>query len=417
MIKYLLSKASTGKFRVVYLSTTEEWDEEKAGFVINRVTGQLHGKMTEQPEIVITKGKAGRTHREQLELQFKSELKRYLDKGYKEMENDPETYSETQLEEFYGDIKTDQNGFAKHMLAKSADKVKESSINKVKYWCASRKIDGVRCSFYYKDGEILSASRGGGNYDYSTGHIRRNEKLLKFFESHPAYILDGELYKHGKSLQQISGAARLEKNAVDCDWLEYYVYDIMIPGMKFSDRLEILKQLQKELNLGFDPNREWEEGELQMQLVPQEKVSGYEKMIRKPIVKRNWRSFMETSRRTRMDLQSICLQNLQIRLKNPQSIRLSIGVLAEKLMELGVPSTTRMVRFYLLLGEGEIMTIQQVISEEMRNCLSSSNLIPLIYLMESCINMVKASNKSVEQLVLRRTQLTATGLNIMFTTS
>ena len=140
-------------------------------------------------------------------------------------------------------------------------------------------------------------------------------------------------------------------------------------------------------------------------------------MIQKPIVKRNWRSFMETSRRTRMDLQSICLQNLQIRLKNPQSIRLSIGMLAEKLMELGVPSTTRMVRFYLLLGEGEIMTIQQVISEEMRNCLSSSNLIPLIYLMESCINMVKASNKSVEQLVLRRTQLTATGLNIMFTTS
>ena len=226
MIKYLLSKASTGKFRVVYLSTTEEWDEEKAGFVINRVTGQLHGKMTEQPEIVITKGKAGRTHREQLELQFKSELKKYLDKGYKEMENDPETYSETQLEEFYGDIKTDQNGFAEHMLAKSAD-----------------------------------------------------------------------------------------------------------------------------------------------------------------------------------------------RLKNPQSIRSSIGMLAEKLMELGVPSTTRMVRFYLLLGEGEIMTIQQVISEEMRNCLSSSNLIPLTYLMESCINMVKVSNKSVEQLVLRRTQLTATGLNIMFTTS
>lgn len=138
----------------------------------------------------------------------------------------------------------------------------------------------VRCSFYYKDGEILSASRGGGNYDYSTDHIRKNEKLLKFFKSHPTYILDGELYKHGKSLQQISGAARLEKNAVDCDWLEYYVYDIMIPGMKFSDRLEILKQLQKELNLGFDPNIEWKEGELQMQLVPQEKVSGYENIMK-----------------------------------------------------------------------------------------------------------------------------------------
>ena len=225
MIKYLLSKASTGKFRVAYLSTTEEWDEEKAGFVINRVTGQLHGKMTEQPEIVITKGKAGRTHREQLELQFKSELKKYLDKGYKEMENDPETYSETQLEEFYGEIKTDQNGFAKHM------------------------------------------------------------------------------------------------------------------------------------------------------------------------------------------------QNLQIKLKNPLLTRSSIGMLAEKLMESGVPSTIRMVRFYLLLEEGEVMTIQQVISEAMRNCLNSLNLTPLIFLMESCIDMVRASNKSVEQLVLKRTQLTATGLNIMFMTS
>lgn len=278
-IKYLLSKASNGKFRVAYLSTSEKWDDEKKGFVINRVTGQLHGKMTEQPEIVITVGKAGRTHREQLELQFKSELKKYLDKGYKELENDPETYSETQLEEFYGDIKTDQNGFAKHMLAKSADKVAESSINKVKCWYASRKIDGTRCSFYYSDGKIHSASRGGGTYDYSTSHIRKNAKLLKYLEEHPAYILDGELYKHGKSLQQISGAARLEKNAVDCDWLEYYIYDVMIPGMKFEDRLHILNQIQKDLNLGFNPEREWEDGELQIQMVPQEKVSGYKHII------------------------------------------------------------------------------------------------------------------------------------------
>lgn len=138
----------------------------------------------------------------------------------------------------------------------------------------------VRCSFYYKDGEIHSASRGGGDYDPATSHFRKNKELIKFFENHPDYILDGELYKHGKSLQQISGAARLEKNAYDCDWLEYYIYDVMIPNMKFSDRLEILKQIKQELNLAFDPNREWHEGELQMQMVPQEKVSGYDNIMK-----------------------------------------------------------------------------------------------------------------------------------------
>lgn len=50
--------------------------------------------------------------------------------------------------------------------------------------------------------------------------------------------------------------------------------------MKFSDRLEILKQIKKELNLSFDPNREWHEGELQMQMVPQEKVSGYDNIMK-----------------------------------------------------------------------------------------------------------------------------------------
>lgn len=280
MIKYLLSKASTGKFRVAYLSTDEKWDEEKKGFVINRVTGQLHGKMTEQPEIVITKGKAGRTHREQLELQFKSELKKYLDKGYKEMENDPETYSETQLEEFYGDIKTDQNGFAKHMLAKSADKVKESSINKVKYWYASRKIDGIRASLYFKDGKIHSASRGGGDYDCSLLQFLENEKLIAFFNNHPDWILDFECYKHGISLQTLSGECRRCEDWSGSDMLEAYVYDVMIPNMKFEERLKILKIIGEELELGFNPEREWKEGELRMQLVPHEKVSGYENIMK-----------------------------------------------------------------------------------------------------------------------------------------
>lgn len=41
-------------------------------------------------------------------------------------------------------------------------------------------------------------------------------------------------------MQQISGAARLEKNAYDCDWLQYWVYDCYIPDMTAQDRYSFL---------------------------------------------------------------------------------------------------------------------------------------------------------------------------------
>lgn len=139
--KYLITLSTTNKVRCVYLSTSEEWDEERRGFVIERRTGQLHGKYTQQPDIVITKGKAGRTHREQLKLQFNSELKKYLDKGYKEIEDDPETHTEAELKEILGDTKTDQNGVLKPMLAKSYKDIKTKGIFDKDYY-GSVKING-----------------------------------------------------------------------------------------------------------------------------------------------------------------------------------------------------------------------------------------------------------------------------------
>lgn len=280
MISYLLSKASTGKFRGILLEWDEQWHEEEKAHIIKRISYQYHGKRSQQPDILITVGKAGRSHREQATLQYNSEKKKYLDKGYREVEKDIDLYTEEELQEIYGDIKTDQNGFAKHMLAKSADKVKESSINKVKYWYASPKIDGVRASLYYKDGKVKTASRGGGDYDYSLVHIIENPRLIQYFENHPDAILDGEVYRHGKSLQQISGAARMEKNAYECDWLEFYVYDYMTVGVSFEERLSYLNQLKEELNLDFNPERNWEKGELRLQIVPHVKVSGYENIMK-----------------------------------------------------------------------------------------------------------------------------------------
>lgn len=271
----LISRDSKGKIRVVDMSAG--WSESQHGYVIKRITYQYQGKKLEQPDIWIYKGKASRTLKEQLELEYKSNMKKYLDKGYKLLTKPLDEYSEDELNEIIGAVVTDSSGFAKHMLAKQADKVKDSSIEKVDKWIVSRKIDGVRCSFYWKDGEVKSASRGGGDYDPSTYQLREHPALIKLLSENPGWILDGELYKHGKSLQQISGAARMEKTAGGCDWLEYYIYDVMVPDAPFEDRLKCLNDIKDILNLGFNPEREWEEGELRIQMVPHEVVTGNNK--------------------------------------------------------------------------------------------------------------------------------------------
>lgn len=273
----LVSKDNKGKIRVVEIDY--EWDDNRRGYVIRRKTSQYGGKVTVQPEIWIFTGKAKRTVSEQVKLEYNSHLKKYQDKGYKllpsniDLKDSPSV--QAFVEEQMGEGVSDSNGFKKHMLAKQADKVATSVFDKLKYWYASRKIDGVRCSFYYKDGEVRTASRGGEHYDYSTTFMRNNPKLIQFFENHPDIVLDGELYKHGKSLQQISGAARLEKTTSGMDWLEYYIYDVMDSTKTFEERLEILHDIESELSLGFNPNKEWEEGELRFQMVPQEKVVGW----------------------------------------------------------------------------------------------------------------------------------------------
>jgi ATP-dependent DNA ligase len=270
---WFVSRDSKGKLRVVEMKA--EWCDEEHAFGIYRTTYQYGGKRTEQPPIYIRFGKAARTLREQLDLEYKSNMKKYLDKGYKQLTKPIEEYSEEELQEIVGNVVTDSSGFAKHMLAKQADKVKDSSIEKVRTWAVSRKIDGVRCSFYWKDGEVKSASRGGGDYDYSTYQLREHPLLRSILSTHPDWVLDGELYKHGKSLQQISGAARMEKTVAGCDWLEYYVYDIMIPDTTFTDRYALLQELAELINQeSFNPEKEWNKEDLRMQVVPHVFITG-----------------------------------------------------------------------------------------------------------------------------------------------
>lgn len=265
----LITRDSKGKIRVVEVS----YESTNSGYVIHRTTYQYRGKQTEQPDIEITKGKAKRTLLEQVELEYASHLKKYQDKGYKLIPGNISQYKEEDLNKILPEHTTDANGFKKHMLAKQSEKVATSTFDKLKYWYASRKIDGVRCSFYWDGFQIKTASRGGGDYDMAVRQMIEHPQLIKFFKAHPEYVLDGEIYKHGKSLQQISGAVRKEKASTP--WLEYYIYDVMIPDMIFEERLKVLEEIKEELELDFQPEREWRSQELKFQMVPHEKVSGW----------------------------------------------------------------------------------------------------------------------------------------------
>lgn len=282
MITYMLGKASTGKFRFAMVETDEEWHEPEHGYLIQRSYGQVGGKTTLSPTIVVDKTKQKRTWKEQLELQYNSIVKGYLDKGYIKVEKHPGEYSEEELQELFGDVKTNQYGIIKPQLAKQADKVTNRKVFD-KEWLISRKLDGVKALFYYKDGEVLTASRGGEDYNVATTDLRENPTLIKFFEVNPTVVLDGELFKPGKSLQQISGAARMEKNAYDCDWLQYWIYDCYVldkPEMIASDRYHFLyTELCEKLDIPTAETYD-EEGDIPIRLLLHESVIGWDNMER-----------------------------------------------------------------------------------------------------------------------------------------
>lgn len=253
MIKYLLGKASTGKFRYAVVECDEEWHEPEHGYIIQRSYGQVRGKNTLSPAIVVDRTKQKRNWKEQYTLQFNSEVKKFLDKGYKEVEKHPNEYTTDELDEIFGEVKTNQYGIIKPMLAKQESKVTNRKIFD-KDWLVSRKLDGVRCLMSWDGKEIHAYSRGGEMYDYSTVHIRENEQLIQFFKENPTIILDGELYRHGKTLQQISGAARMEKNAVDCDWLQYWIYDCYDQANPSIDAVHRYKFLYDTLQVPLYPD-------------------------------------------------------------------------------------------------------------------------------------------------------------------
>ena len=279
---YLISKDTKGKIRIaiVKYELINPKDPQTRYFIIHRTSGQLGGKRTSQPDKIVERGKATRNLWEQVMLEAKHLVKEKLDKGYREIEKDPEEYSESELFEILGEIVTGQNGVPKPMLAKQADKVTNTNIYN-KEWLASRKIDGLRCLIYMgDDGKLHTASRGAMNYDAAMGNVLRNEDLISIFKENPGLIMDGECYHHGYTLQQLNSIARTQKTAVDYDVLQFYWYDVVDVNSTFDERWAFMQDIKDQYNLTFDPERQFDWKDLRIQFVPQVKVIGWDNMMK-----------------------------------------------------------------------------------------------------------------------------------------
>lgn len=271
----LINRDANGKIRVVDISYS--WNEALHGYVIERITYVYGGKKVNQPLLVIDKPKAKRTLQQQIELEYNSNKKKYLDKGYKNIKDlGYKSLTEFDPDKVLGNDTTNQDGIIKPFLAKPADDVSNKAFNRQYY--GSRKINGTRCLIYYKNGVIKTASRGAITYDVAINHIITHPKLINLFKENPDLILDGEIYKHGWTLNKISGLARKEEPDEEQKHLEYYLYDIADTTKIFKDRLTILNEIKDKLNLDFNPEREWDENDLKIQFVPQDLMQGWDQI-------------------------------------------------------------------------------------------------------------------------------------------
>ena len=191
---------------------------DKAEIVL-QYARKMDGKVTRKVHPVTPKN-VGRSNEttalEQAQLELDSRTKKQLDKGYVE------------TQEAAADPSTNTLGFLKPMLAQPMEKVKPEQIDWDNAW-AQPKLDGHRAMF--KDGVLYS--RQGKVIDLP--HVIEAVHAAGLDHLH----LDGELYLHGKTLQEISSLVkRQQPESLD---LVYHVYDV-VGDEAWRDRVEQIER-------------------------------------------------------------------------------------------------------------------------------------------------------------------------------
>ena len=187
-------------------------------------------------------GKQKRTVEEQAVFQATSLWNEKLDEGYKsidllarklncdpDMILDIEGWISGALKRKPEASYTNANWDELPMLAHKLKDIK----NPVYPYLAQPKLDGVRGLVKWADSNtgVKIGSRGGQYYlvPHLIAQLTDLYKTLMLRGIFKNFLLDGEIYKHGVPLQEISGAARKEETGMFASnsWLEYHIYDVI----------------------------------------------------------------------------------------------------------------------------------------------------------------------------------------------
>lgn len=153
--------------------------------------------------------------------------------------------------EDYAQEPDNSNKQTRPMLAHDYNKVPHRV--RWEFACTQPKLDGLRLVYgprWPKDGispELLS--RKGDVY--SLPHLHGELAALwsniehNLPEGIPLHGIDGEIYLHGLSLQEIVKRAKTDRGELTME-LEFHVFDIIVPEAAFADRYDELAQAYKD---------------------------------------------------------------------------------------------------------------------------------------------------------------------------
>ena len=208
--KMLYGLDKGGKFKVWSV-----WTENDFLYILH---GQEGGKMQTKAEKIDGKniGRSNETTPEQqAELEAMSRYRKQIDKGYRE--NKEELTERPILP----------------MLA--SDYLKQG--HRIKYPCyGSPKLDGVRCLAIRHSDSVELKSRGGKQYNVP--HIQ--DQLFPIMKV--GDVWDGELYIHGKYLEEVvSAVKKWNDNTPD---IEFIIFD-MVKDESYEHRLISMQALRR----------------------------------------------------------------------------------------------------------------------------------------------------------------------------